>query len=226
MLGAARPEAMEDKGPAASNGTSADAPARRHADRRRATLEAMLETSGELGYRGATVRRVLARSGGTVVQFYRQFRSRRECFAAAYELELDRLCAALLEVGASKPSWSEGFAAALAELLDYVSARPPLARTIFEEVYVAGGAALVRHEEVLERLSGAIDSAHRKTTGSCHSPPPVTANFIVGGIEGLVRAKLAAGEAEQLPQTLPELMRIVTALYRDGEAAGGEAKQQ
>jgi AcrR family transcriptional regulator len=216
---------MEDKGPA-SNGTSADAPARRHADRRRATLEAMLETSGELGYRDATVRRVIARSGGTVVQFYRQFRSRRDCFAAAYELELDRLCAALLEVGAGKPSWSEGFAAALAELFDYVAKRPQLSRAIFEEVYVAGGAALVRHEEALERLSGAIDSAHRKTTGSCHSPPPVAASFMVGGIEGLVRAKLAAGEAELLPRTLPELMRIAAALYRDAGAAGGEAKRR
>ena len=216
---------MEDKGPAASNPTPPRAPAPRRAEQRRAMLEAMLETSGELGYRKATVRRVLARSGGTAVQFYSQFRSRRDCFAAAYELELDRLCAELLEVGANKPSWSEGLAAAVAELFDYASARPLLARAIFEEVYVAGGAALLRYEEVLERLSGAIDSAYRKTSGSCHSPPPVTASFMVGGIEGLVRAKLAAGQAEQLPRALPELMQIATALYRDGEAAGDEAKR-
>jgi AcrR family transcriptional regulator len=217
---------MEDKGPAASKPTTPRAPTSRRAEQRRAILKAMLETSGELGYRSATVRRVLAHSGGTVVQFYSLFRSRRDCFAAAYELELDRLCAVLLEVGASKPSWLEGLAAALAELFDYAANRPRPARAIFEEVYVAGGASLVRHEEVLERLSGAIDSAHRKTTGSCHSPPPVTASFIVGGIEGLVRAKLAAGEAEQLPQTLPELMQIVAALYRDDGVEDGEVKGQ
>jgi AcrR family transcriptional regulator len=216
---------MEDKGPAGSDSTTPRASTLRRTQQRRAMLEAMLEASGELGYRNATVRRVLARSGGTVVQFYAQFRSRRDCFAAAYELELDRLCAVLLEVGASKPSWSEGLAAAVAELFDYASAQPLLARAVFEEVYVAGGAALVRHEEALERLSGAIDSAYRKTAGSYHSPPPVTASFMVGGIAGLVRAKLAAGQAEQLPQALPELMQIATALYRDGGAAGDEVER-
>lgn len=175
----------------------------------------MLATSGELGYRRATVRQVLRRSGGHTHHFYSQFRNRDECFAAAYELEADRICALLLEVGARGSSWSEGLAAALARLFAYVNCKPLLAHAVFAEVYVAGGAALAKHEEVLERLAGAIDSAHRGKAGSLYSPPPTTGSFVVGAVAGIVRTKLAAGEVDQLPDVLPELMQVITALYRD-----------
>jgi AcrR family transcriptional regulator len=204
---------MPDKGTAATNRTTTAT--RRRAQQRRAAMEAMLLLSGEIGYRRATVRRVLQRSGGHAVEFYSQFRNRQGCFAAAYELEADRLTTALLDAGARQPTWPEGLLAALTELVDYITAQPLRARAIFEEVYVAGGAAQVKHQEALERLSRAIDGACRETSESRHTPPPLTASFMVGAIEGLVRAKLAAGEAEQLPQALPELMQIAIALFRD-----------
>jgi AcrR family transcriptional regulator len=216
---------MPDKGNALINLLPIAGPTRRRAQQRRAAMEAMLLLSGEIGYRRTTVRRVLKRSGGHTVQFYVQFRNRQSCFAAAHEREADRLAAILLDAGARQPTFSEGLHAALTELVGYVAAQPVVARAILEEVYVAGGAAQVKHQQILERLSCAIDGTCRETSESRHTPPPLTAGFMVGAIEGLVRAKLAAGEAEQLPQALPELMRIVTAFCPD-QGAGGEAWQQ
>lgn len=187
-------------------------------------MAAMLELSGEIGYNRATVRRVLERSGGHLGQFYLRFRNREDCFAAAHEAEVERLYSALVAAGHEQPSWREGLRAALSELFGFAVERPQIARAILSEVYVAGGAAQVKHEEVLERLASAIDGACRETE-SRHSPPPLTAPFMVGAIERSVRARLAAGDPERLWAALPELMHLMVAPYLGEEAAREELRR-
>ena len=92
---------------------------------------------------------------------------------------------ALVDVADRAPDCRAGLRAALAELFRFAAERPQVARAIFCEVYVVGGIALSKHEELLERLSDAIDEGLRRAVGRCimfHSP--IAASFIVGGIEG------------------------------------------
>jgi AcrR family transcriptional regulator len=183
--------------------------------------EAMLAACGELGYRRVAVQGVIERYGGYRLQFYRQFANKAECYAAAYEAEAGRLERALLRAAAAQGEWRAALRAALAALARYVGERPLVARGLVVEVHVAGGPALARREEMFERLTRAIDSARRKT-GSRHSPPPITAAFMVSAIEEAVAKALLNGEPEAFALAVPELAYMVVAAYFGEEAAGAE----
>ena len=68
-------------------------------------LEAMLLSVGARGYDKATVQEVLERSGISRDRFQRHFGGKEACFAQAYEMAADRLCAEVLEAGREAESW-------------------------------------------------------------------------------------------------------------------------
>jgi AcrR family transcriptional regulator len=184
-------------------------------------MGATIEACGERGYRKATVQDTLDRYGGHRQQFYKHFASKAECYAAAYEFEVERLYAALSSRAAAQPSWHSGLFAVLAGLAELICARPTFARGLLVEVHVAGGPALLKRLEVFERLTRAVDSARRETE-SRHSPPPVTATFMVGAIEAAVTSALTRAEPEDFADAVPELAHMVLAAYFGDEIAGEE----
>lgn len=184
-------------------------------------MEAALEACGERGYRDATVQSVIDRYGGHRQQFYRYFASKAECYAAAYELQVESLYTALKDAAAAEPSWHRGLLAVLRGLADFLCERPALARGLLVEVHVAGGPALLKRLEVFERLTRAVDSA-RHETESRHSPPPVTATFMVGAIEAAVTSALSRAEPRDFSDAVPELAHMVLAAYFGDEIAGEE----
>jgi AcrR family transcriptional regulator len=173
---------------------------------------AMLRACGEDGYRAVTVQRLLDAYGGNRAQLYAEFTNLEACYLEAYELETERLCAEMLAAGAAAPDWAAGLRAALEALAAFVETQPLRARALVTEVHLAGEAALAMRNAMLERLSGAVDSA-RHETRSRHSPPPLTALFMVGTIEAAVVAALAAKEPRRFTDAVPELTALVCAAY-------------
>jgi AcrR family transcriptional regulator len=184
-------------------------------------MEATLEVCGERGYRDATVQDVIDRYGGYRHQFYRHFASKAECYAAAYELEVERLYTALAELAARESSWGSGLVAVLRGIARFLCERPALAKGLLVEVHIAGGPALLKRMEVFERLTHAVDGARRET-GSRHSPPPVTATFMVGAVEAAVTSGLIRFSPQEFAAAVPELAHMVLAAYFGDDAAGEE----
>jgi len=177
-------------------------------------MEATLVATGELGYRKATVAAVLDRYGGHRLQFYEQFGSLGEAYAVAHATHLQRLAERLLRAGAAGRDWRAGLRAGLEELGAFATEQPALGRGLLLEVHVAGAPATGQRQEVLERLSRALDSARRET-GSRHSPPPLTAPFMVSAIEWAVVRALAKGEPQRFEQAIPELEQLALSVYFD-----------
>jgi AcrR family transcriptional regulator len=179
---------------------------------RETIMAAMLRACGQWGYRGVTVQRLLDGYGGNRAQFYRQFASLDVCYLAAYEAETERLGAEILAAGAAGADWRSGLRAALDQLARFAAARPLVARALLIEVHLAGPAAADKRREMLERLSRAVDSARRENQ-SRHSPPPLTALFMVSAIEAAAVAALAAEEPHRFEEIVPELVEVVCAAY-------------
>jgi AcrR family transcriptional regulator len=201
---------MRDQGPGASRGS-----AERRDDERAAILGAMLALSGELGYRQATVERIAERTGRPAAGFYSHFSGREECFAAAYEWEAEKVLGPILAGAGRAGDCRERARAALVALLAFATTEETTARALIAEVYVAGGAALTKHKAVLERLSRVVADACRETHPSRHDPPPMTAGFIVGGLEESVRRRLVERRASLLWDDLPELTSFFVGGYGD-----------
>ena len=181
---------------------------------RRKSEEAILIACRRGGYRNVTAAEVLDLCGGYRNQFYRHFASKADCYAAAYESGVERLCAA-----AAEPSWREELRSARRRLVRFACEQPDLARGLLVEVHVAGRPALAKREEVFKRLTRAIDSARRET-GSRHSPPPMTAAFMISVIEVAVCEALQRGKPQSFEAAVVELAHLVIACF------GEEATQE
>jgi AcrR family transcriptional regulator len=188
---------------------------------RAAIMEAMLAATGELGYRQVSVQNVLELYGGHRVQFWQHFASKEDCFAAAYATWADRLVNELLQAALAEGDWRRGLRAAIVALFRFVDERPQIARALLIEAEIAGGSALVKREEAIERLGGTIDIA-REQVAPEEQPPPLTGLFVAGGIATYVSEQLAAGAPEKVWAGLPELMRFATGPYFGKEAAEAE----
>jgi AcrR family transcriptional regulator len=184
-------------------------------------MEGALHVVGELGYRGASVRAILEYSGGHRKQFYDHFANLEDCFQQAYAAWIERLGVSLLEAAVAAPAWQEAVRAGLVRLFRFVAEQPAIARSLFLEVQVAGGAALAEHDGASERLAGALDSVRGEIDPEL-APPQSAGIFVVGGIEACICDVLAAGDASRIWDALPELMHLAVGSYLGKEAAEAE----
>ena len=175
-------------------------------------LEAMLLAVGARGYDKATVQEVLERSGISRDRFQRRFGGKEGCFAQAYEMAADRLCAEVLEAGREAESWRAGFRAALAKLLRTVAEQPLLAKALLIEVRAARGQAWAKHQQLIERFARAVDSA-RSQRSARPTVTPLTAQFVVGAVEETLATEIAGGRAEEVERLLADLAHLAVLNY-------------
>jgi AcrR family transcriptional regulator len=175
-------------------------------------LEAMLLSVGARGYDKATVQEVLERSGISRDRFQRHFGGKEACFAQAYEMAVDRICAEVLEAARSAEGWRAGFRAALTRLLRTVAEQPLLAKALLIEVRAARGQAWAKHQQAVERLAAAVDSA-RGERGASPTATALTAQFVVGAVEEAICAEIGAGRTATVERLLPDLMHLAVLNY-------------
>lgn len=215
---AMRQEACAAAGEALPVETSAPTP---DATIRAGEMEGALQVVGELGYRAASVRAVLEYSGGHRKQFYEHFDSLEDCFAQAYGAWIDRLGVSLLEAALAAGSWQAAVRGGLIALLRFASEQPEIARALLVEVQIAGGDALAKHDQAVDRLACLLDSV-RTEIDPGEEPPEATGVFVVGGIEACLCDALASGEPGRAWDALPELMHMAVGSYLGKEAAEEE----
>jgi AcrR family transcriptional regulator len=175
-------------------------------------LEAMLLSVGSRGYDKATVQEVLERSGISRDRFQRRFGGKEACFAQAYEMAADRICAEVLEAGREAESWRAGFRAALAKLLRTVAEQPLLAKALVVEVRAARGQAWARHQQLIERFTHAVDSARHEPSARA-TATALTAQFVVGAVEEAIATEIGAGRAATVERLLPDLAHLAVLNY-------------
>jgi AcrR family transcriptional regulator len=175
-------------------------------------LEAMLLSVGARGYEKATVQEVLERSGISRDRFQRRFGGKEACFAQAYEMAVERICAEVLEAARGAESWRAGFRAALARLLRTVAEQPLLAKALLIEVRAARGQAWAKHQQAVERLAAAVDSA-RSERGARPTATALTAQFVVGAVEEAICAEIGAGRTATVERLLPDLAHLGVLQY-------------
>jgi AcrR family transcriptional regulator len=175
-------------------------------------LEAMLLSVGARGYEKASVQEVLDRSGISRERFQRRFGGKEACFAQAYEMAVERICAEVLEAAQGAESWRAGFRAALARLLRSVAEQPLMAKALLIEVRAARGQAWAKHQQAIERLAAAVDSA-RQDPDATPTATALTAQFVVGAVEEAICAEIGAGRTAKVERLLPDLTHLAVLNY-------------
>lgn len=164
------------------------------AEARSRLIEAMTRAAGDRGYRGATVARVVAAAGASRATFYQHFRSRGDCFLAAYRAGLETVLRRCREATAARPGRPDAALRALFELAD---ADPALARLLLVEANA--GPRPIRREH--QRL---LDRAEQAAVAGRLCSPQLPRGALQGAIGAVATSALLRGDPT-LAQLAPPL---------------------
>lgn len=175
-------------------------------------MEAMLLCAGEVGFRRVSVEQVYQRYGGYRAHFYRYFRTKDDCFLAAYEWKAEQLADKAIALLEGEGPVGRRVNRTLDAVADFASEQEALARAIFVEVYMVGREGSLKRQAVIERLSRALDATCRGTPQQ-PSPPPLTAEFLVSAIDQAVSNAILAGSPKDFREAVPELALLICRAY-------------
>jgi AcrR family transcriptional regulator len=178
----------------------------------------------ERGYHEVTIAQITAAGGVSRRTFYAYFPSKQECFFATYDMVADHLSGLAAAAAAPFSDWPDRLAARFRVVLDAFAANPDLARFVLIAPPRAGG-------EITARFHLAINNALLELTEEMPPPPAVRVpsdavqRSLPGGIVALIVGRVEAGEGEQLPELLPDLLELTLARFLPLEEALRVARQ-
>jgi len=162
-------------------------------------LAAMAHVVAEHGAGSATVSRVVSRAGVSRRTFYEQFSGCEDCFQAVFEDAVERAIALATAAAVRAPSsgWREQVRAGLAALLGFFDEEPAVGSLLVVDALGAGPGVLERRASVLDVLTAVVDrgrsEAKRGRAGSSTlSPPPLTAEGIVGAVLSVIHGRISS----------------------------------
>ncbi len=187
--------------------------------KRQRILRGMLEAVGTQGYEQTTVQDAITSAGLYRQAFYDNFTGKEDCYLHALDagsawVELEMRRAAGGEV-----SWRGQLRAALGGLLSFLDEQPEIGRALLVEVHAAGGAAVEKRTEAMERAAQMMDLAREESDGVA---PAISAEAVVAGILAVLHTRLAARRSGGFAPLLPELMYLAVLPYFGPEEAAAE----
>ena len=186
-------------------------------------LAAMFEVVCERGAASVSVADVVERSGVSRRTFYELFEDREACFLAAFEDALSPAEDCVLAAYDLRRKWRERVRAGLLALLAFLDEQPTVGRLLICESLTAGPKALARRNEVLARLTRALDEG--RSEPESNAPPPLTAEGLVGGVLSLLHARLTQEEHEPLLGLANPLVSMIVLPYLGHAAARRELER-
>lgn len=187
-------------------------------------LAAISQEVASRGYRATTITDVVKLASVSTRDFYEHFDGKEACFLAAFEAVRDHVEGLLRAAVAAAPDWPHRVIAALRAALEFFAAEPDLARLCLVEPVSATPATAIRFREVVLACVPAL-ALGRDELGEGDSLPASTEDSLLGGSISLATRSILAGEAEQLPALLPNLVEFTLSPYLGAERGAELAEQ-
>jgi AcrR family transcriptional regulator len=195
-------------------------------DQRGRILDAVVTAVGRRGYADATVEDFVSGAGVSRKTFYQHFANKQVAFLAAFDGVANRLVTAVHAAYSAHEDYVSSAREALESTLRELAADPDAAALGIVEVFAAGPEALRRRGEIISSLTEVITEQTRNFPQTALGAS-FTAETIVGAVLEVLYNRVQRGEAEQLPELLPDLLFCVVAPFIGEQRATEErAKAQ
>lgn len=170
-------------------------------DQRRRMMEALAEVMGEQGYANTSVADIIRRAGVSRETYYQQFRSKLDCFLAAFDAASASLFDPIQAV--MEPILRDAehlgpadrldrFDELLGAYLSGLTAHPALAKVFLVEVYAAGPEAVARRVE----LQAAVTESVAALLGASNERGRFACQALVAAISAMVTPLLVAHDLD------------------------------
>lgn len=175
-------------------------------------LEALARAVSERGISNVSVSDVLARAGVSRATFYENFDDLQGCLVASYRAASEQLIGGISEACGSASDWPRGVVAAIDFSLDFSRRFPAQAQLLSMTNNVCDPRLERDSRLVADRLAGLL-RAGRERLDSAPVLPDFTEQSLIGGTIGVIGARLACGQLDQLAGLKPELAHFLLAPY-------------
>lgn len=195
------------------------------AHNQRERLIAGLATAvAERGYRAVTITHITKEARVSRRVFYANFEDKEQCFLAAFEVVVGHIRDLAAEAVAPLAGWPERAVAAARTVLGFLASEPDLARLCLVESQGAGPTVSARfHEAVHEAVP--FLRLGREERERDPPLPETTEESVIGALVMLASRKVAAGEADELEDLLPDFAEFILSPYLGAEQATRLARQ-
>jgi|SRR5881394_123666 len=207
--------------PAGRHGYSREQVAHHQRERLIAGLAAAV---AEKGYAAVTLTDIVKEAKVSRRVFYANFGGKEQCFLAAFEVVVGHLRELVAEAVEPVDGWPQRAIAATRTTLEFLAAEPDLARLCLLESRGAGPAVAARFNEAVGELRPLL-ALGRAERPEGERLPDSTEDSTIGSLVSLTYRKVAAGEAEQLEDLLPDCAELVLLPYLGPAEATRLARQ-
>lgn len=170
---------------------------------RQRIVEAMVECCAEKTYAATTIADIVSHASISRTTFYKRFGGKRECFDAALEWCTDEVRAAVTTSYSAADPPPMAVRKAAAAVLELMAAQPALTQLLMGEAVSVEPGVVGRYRKLLipalEKLWAGSGEPRRGRTDP---------RLAFGRAQVLIYNQIAAGQAERLPELLPEIVYI------------------
>lgn len=183
-------------------------------NQRQRIIDAIIESCAEKTYAATTITDIVGRARISRTTFYKQFEDKRACFDAAIEYciqELEGVAGAAHSPGDDPADAARKAATAVVEAL---AARPGLAQLLTGDAIAVSPKVIDRYRKA---TIPALEALWSRNGGGAESGTDPRLAF--GQVQVLILNQIASGEAERLPQLLPEIVYLTVSPFSGHEEA-------
>lgn len=178
----------------------------------------MVASCAEKTYTATTIGDVVAGARISRTTFYREFEDKRACFDAALDHCIGEVWAAAAAACSPGQGPAEAVREGTAAALELLAERPELGHLLV-------GEAVAVEPAVIERYRDLVVPALARRWGSGEGAETHLDPWLAfGRAQILIFDRVVAGEAERLPELLPELVYLAVAPFAGHDAALDEAR--
>ncbi len=177
----------------------------------------MVDRCAEKTCAATTIGDVVAAAHISRTTFYREFDDKRACFDAALEFCIEEIWGAAAAACSAEEPPAQAVREATAAVLELLATRPQLAHLLVGEAVAVDPAVIKRYRNLV------VPALTRLWDGE-KGPTRLDPRLAFGRAQLLVFERVSAGQAERLPELLPELVYLAVAPFAGHDAALEEAQ--
>ncbi len=162
------------------------------------------------------------RAGVSGNRFFEIFPSIEECYRAAFDEGLERLCRTVDEATARELVWLERIRSGLVALLGFFDDEPSWARLLLLEAPFVGTQALSCEQRLLGVMTRLLENGCPQVPDKLVPQSQMTYELVAGGTFAVIRARALGASSEPLVELAPSLMAFIVTPYLGQAAARAE----
>jgi AcrR family transcriptional regulator len=185
-------------------------------DQRQRIIDAMIDSCAEKTYAATTITDIVARARISRTTFYKQFDDKRTCFDAAVGHCIEQLQAVAASAHDRDEAPADAVRKATSAVIEALAERPGLAQLLTGDAIAVDPQVIECYRKAtIPALEGLWSRSDGAAQAQAHSDP----RLAFGKAQVLILNQIALGQADRLPDLLPEIVYLAVSPFGGHAAA-------